>query len=290
MALQEKRLTADMVRSFDADSILFSYVSDSGAMGEAGSIMLLCREESGLIWIATNAREREYGSLKRKLPPFHKLDLKHLPKGWRHDYLGFGNHLFIKNAIYGLYLEMNSEIDEISRENVEQTAMEYWKKEEGQQGLSYNLQWSRKELTPQILGTFCEYYAKMTLASYGASVYTSEVDDHGIDFVVETPSGSFKKIQVKSVRIESTKYVYMEAKYFHTDDPNLYLYLLLLKDGNHPESFIIPAAEWELRKTESLFVYHGNYQSPEYGLNLSEKNREALRTYAIKEQFDRLMK
>ncbi len=38
----------------------------------------------------------------------------------------------------------------------------------------YNLNWSRKELTPQKLGTFCEYYAKMSLA-YGLNIFTSEV-------------------------------------------------------------------------------------------------------------------
>ena len=54
----------------------------------------------------------------------------------------------------------------------------------------YNLNWSRKELTPQKLGTFCEYYAKMSLASYGLNIFTSEVDDHGIDFVAETKKAS----------------------------------------------------------------------------------------------------
>ena len=50
----------------------------------------------------------------------------------------------------------------------------------------YNLNWSRSDLTRQKLGTFCEYYAKMSLASYGVSIYTSEVDDHGIDFIAES--------------------------------------------------------------------------------------------------------
>lgn len=64
----------------------------------------------------------------------------------------------------------------------------------------YNLNWSRDELqNRQKLGTFGEYYAKMTLASYGMSIYTSEVDDHGIDFVAETKSG-FLKFQVKTIR------------------------------------------------------------------------------------------
>lgn len=57
----------------------------------------------------------------------------------------------------------------------------------------YNLNWSRDELqNRQKLGIFGEYYAKMTLASYGMSIYTSEVDDHGIDFVAETKSGFLK--------------------------------------------------------------------------------------------------
>jgi hypothetical protein len=60
----------------------------------------------------------------------------------------------------------------------------------------YNLNWSRSDLTRQKLGTFCEYYAKMSLASYGVSIYTSEVDDHGIDFIAESKRG-FLKFQVK---------------------------------------------------------------------------------------------
>ena len=56
----------------------------------------------------------------------------------------------------------------------------------------YNLNWSRSDLTRQKLGTFCEYYAKMSLASYGVSIYTSEVDDHGIDFIAESKRGFFK--------------------------------------------------------------------------------------------------
>lgn len=36
------------------------------------------------------------------------------------------------------------------------------------------------------LGKYAEYYAKMELSSYGFDVYSSEVDDHGIDFIVKT--------------------------------------------------------------------------------------------------------
>jgi hypothetical protein len=40
-------------------------------------------------------------------------------------------------------------------------------------------------LTGLQLGRYAEYYAKMEFASYGFEVYTSEVDDHGVDFVVK---------------------------------------------------------------------------------------------------------
>lgn len=44
-----------------------------------------------------------------------------------------------------------------------------------------NTDWEK--LSPLQLGQFGEYYAKMEFASYGYEVYTSEVDDHGVDFI-----------------------------------------------------------------------------------------------------------
>ena len=100
----------------------------------------------------------------------------------------------------------------------------------------YNLNWSRSDLTRQKLGTFCEYYAKMSLASYGVSIYTSEVDDHGIDFIAESKRG-FLKFQVKAIR-KGTGYVFMREEYFDISDQSLYLFLLLLNDGEHPIEYI----------------------------------------------------
>ena len=62
-----------------------------------------------------------------------------------------------------------------------------------------NLNWSK--LTGLQLGRYAEYYAKMEFASYGFEVYTSEVDDHGVDFVVKnSQSDLFYEVQVKAVR------------------------------------------------------------------------------------------
>ena len=42
------------------------------------------------------------------------------------------------------------------------------------------MKWDK--LNQRQLGQYGEYYAKMEFASYGYDVYTSEVDDHGVDF------------------------------------------------------------------------------------------------------------
>ena len=154
----------------------------------------------------------------------------------------------------------------------------------------YNLNWSRKELTPQKLGTFCEYYAKMTLASYGLSLYTAVVDDHGIDFVVEM-GNAFLKIQVKSVRC-GTGYVFMRKEHFDADDPLLYLLLVMLYDGEHPKLYLIPASAWK-QQGDRMFVcreYEGKKSQPEYGINLSAKNLDRLKPYTLETVLDEWMK
>ena len=63
-----------------------------------------------------------------------------------------------------------------------------------------NTNWSK--LSHLQLGRYAEYYAKMEFASCGYDVYTSEVDDHGVDFVARNPvDGQYYEIQVKSIRV-----------------------------------------------------------------------------------------
>ena len=62
--------------------------------------------------------------------------------------------------------------------------------------LRYN--WSC--LNKQQIGTYAEYFVKMELTMYGFQVYTTEVDDRGIDFVARYERGPFYQVQVKSIR------------------------------------------------------------------------------------------
>ena len=126
----------------------------------------------------------------------------------------------------------------------------------------------------------------MSLASYGMSIYTSEVDDHGIDFIAET-KGGFLKFQVKTLR-QGTNYVFMLKEYFDITDRSLFLFLSLLSDGEHPTSYIIPATAWENDNT-GVFVYRayeGKKSRPEYGINLSKKNMPYIEKYKLDRMID----
>jgi hypothetical protein len=143
-----------------------------------------------------------------------------------------------------------------------------------------NLNWSK--LNSLQLGRYADYYAKMEFASYGLEVYTSEVDDHGIDFIAKTKSGRYIEIQVKSVR--QTNYVFMQKEKWNIEDANIYLALLLFEDGKLPDTYLIPAMAW---KTPNPLLcdkdYEGLKSKPEYGLNLSKKNLPLLQEFTLEE-------
>lgn len=143
-----------------------------------------------------------------------------------------------------------------------------------------NLEWSK--MNPLQLGRYGEYYAKMEFSSYGMDVYTSEVDDHGVDFVAKTKNGTFIEIQVKSVRVEKTQYVFMTKEHFNLDNDNLYLMLQLFEEDKLPLAYLIKASEW---KNENELLRDRNYDGlkskPEYGINLSKKNKLLLQKYLL---------
>lgn len=131
------------------------------------------------------------------------------------------------------------------------------------------------------IGRYAEYYAKMEMASYGFEVYTTEVDDHGIDFIIKRPKTTkFYEIQVKSIR--DYGYVFLPKSSWEVNQTNLFLILLIFKEGKLPDVYLIPADAWktpnELFKDKN---YEGLKSEPEYGLNLSLKNQPLLEPYRI---------
>ncbi|AWX59139.1 DUF4365 domain-containing protein [Brevibacillus brevis] len=124
----------------------------------------------------------------------------------------------------------------------------------------------------------------MEFASYGLEVFSSEVDDRGIDFIIKDKIGRFSEIQVKSLR--GTGYVFAQKSKFNISSPNLYMALLIFKEGLMPDFFLIPSKAWEV--PNEVFVDRnydkpGQTSKPEYGINISNKNYAILEIFRFEE-------
>lgn len=132
--------------------------------------------------------------------------------------------------------------------------------------------WSR--LNHLQVGRFAEYYVKMEFALYAFEIFTSEVDDRGIDFITRQENTGFLEIQVKAVR--GNNYVFMHKDKFPLCSDRLAAVVILM-DNQPPELFLIPSLAW--MTTDALLVsrdYEGKKSKPEWGINLSHKNRPLL--------------
>ena len=146
-------------------------------------------------------------------------------------------------------------------------------------------QWSA--LNNQQIGAYTEYFVKMELTMYGFEVYTTEVDDRGIDFVARKGRGPFIKIQVKSLR--SYGYVFVQKTKFELRK-NVYLALGLMFENEPPRIFLVPATVW--RNPNGVFVernYEGLRSKPEWGINISRRNIPALARFAFDASIEALV-
>lgn len=130
------------------------------------------------------------------------------------------------------------------------------------------------------LGQYAEYYAKMEFTSYGYDVYTSEIDDHGVDFVAkDIKTEKFFEIQVKSMF--KGNYSFIKKDQIILDDNHLVCFLHFIED-ELPEVYIIPITEW---KNPNAVLVDRNYDkpgqttTPEWGINYSVKNVHLLDKY-----------
>lgn len=125
------------------------------------------------------------------------------------------------------------------------------------------------------LGRYAEYFVKMEFTRLGFQVYSSEVDDRGIDFVVRHQDGPFFEVQVKSTR--GCNYIFVPKDKSRLDDSRL-VAVALFGDSHQPELFLIAMTVW--RDPDGFFVdrnYEGKRSKPEWGINLSKSNMHRLR-------------
>lgn len=142
-----------------------------------------------------------------------------------------------------------------------------------------NTDWSK--LNHLQLGKYAEYYAKMEFASYGFEVYTSEVDDHGVDFIAKRPNDNqYYEVQVKSVRDYGYAYI-TKSKMPKLLDNRLVCYIHFI-NGKLPDIYIIPSTAW--KNPNAVFVDRkydkpGQKSYPEWGISISKKNYNLLEKY-----------
>lgn len=144
-----------------------------------------------------------------------------------------------------------------------------------------NLDWSK--LNKQQLGRYAEYYAIMEFASFGLEVYTSEVDDHGVDFIVKTKKGRFIEVQVKSLReTNNGNYTFIYKTKMDIDDQDRIVCFIYFINEKFPDVYLIPATAW--KNPNKVLVdrdYPDKKSKPEWGICYSKKNRSLLDEYKI---------
>lgn len=149
-----------------------------------------------------------------------------------------------------------------------------------------NTDWEK--LTPLQLGKFGEYYAKMEFASYGYDVYTSEVDDHGVDFIAKDKrTGIFYEVQVKS--LYKSNYSYIDKRKLILDDQHLVCVLQFIRN-QLPRVYVIPATAWKnpnVALTDYEYADLNLKSKPEWGIRLAEKNLPLIEKYKAENYFMR---
>ncbi len=109
-------------------------------------------------------------------------------------------------------------------------------------------QWSK--LSHLQVGRYAEHIATMRFIEAGLEVYTTEVDDRGIDHLVRYAPGRCLEIQVKSVRGRNLTFV--EKKHLGATPQECEerlragycMAFFLFEDGKEPDFFLIPGYAW----------------------------------------------
>lgn len=133
------------------------------------------------------------------------------------------------------------------------------------------------------VGKIGEYWAKIWMTFAGFDIYTTDVDDKGIDFIIRTDNEKHIDVQVKTIR--NTGYVYVSKETWKDGlRENLNLVLVLLKNNEMPSVYFIPSKVWENPSalfTDKNYEKEGQTSKPEWGINISQKNMEELEQYEI---------
>ena len=125
----------------------------------------------------------------------------------------------------------------------------------------------------------------MEFAMFGFEIYTSEVDDRGIDFVARR-AGRFVEVQVKTVSGYNLQYV-NESKFKASDD--FVVALVRLAEGAEPALYIFLGSDWP--SDDGLLVYspyEGKKSEAAYEIRLAQSRDKVIENYRLERWVDRL--
>jgi hypothetical protein len=129
------------------------------------------------------------------------------------------------------------------------------------------------------LGKYAEYFAKMESVLFGFDVYTAEVDDKGIDFVIRKGHDRYYDVQVKSA--SGFNYIFFPKSKFELRD-NMLAAVVYFLPNQAPEIYLIPSTVW-LAPNKSFVSrdYEGKSSKPEWGLYITAKTHPLLAEYSF---------
>ena len=135
------------------------------------------------------------------------------------------------------------------------------------------------------VGRYAEHFATMRFIEAGLEVYSTEVDDRGIDAVVRYGPGRCLEIQVKAVRNRHLTFVEKKHLGATTEEVEQRLKsgycmaFLLFEDGQEPDFYLIPGYAW-LTPNELLRDYPADKSTgPNFAITASKKAQPILDQY-----------
>lgn len=145
-------------------------------------------------------------------------------------------------------------------------------------------------LTHFQVGKIGEYWAKLWMTIAGFDIYTTDVDDKGIDFIIRIDNNKHIDVQVKTIR-EKSGYVFVTKETWKNElRDNLYLTLILLKNNEMPSMYLIPSTVWRAPTalfTDKNYDKEGQKSKPEWGINVLKKNMDELNKFEISKHLNK---
>ncbi|MCM0648435.1 hypothetical protein NBE98_08615 [Clostridium swellfunianum] len=137
------------------------------------------------------------------------------------------------------------------------------------------------------LGKYSKVFLRDKLKTLGLDLMDNNLDDANICAKVKD---KYYKFKVKSIRKPSTGYIKIKKKDIDTTDESLFIATILFYNNGISKIFLIPAVD--LTKDNDLFRsrdYPKGKSTPEWGLNVTEKNMDTLNQYEISEMLKKLV-